>query len=110
MHSCDAADGGEMVLGAVCYAAGQTVCNAAWVTCCLGAGGVAGTFTVGAGTPPALMACCAAQGSCMATAAQICSIAGFGATVAAYFAPVAGAVCCVVGACIALPRLLLAFV
>lgn len=64
-----------MATAAVCYATLQTGCNAAYVACCASLGFVAGTFTLGAGTPAALAACSATQGACMAEAAATCGIA-----------------------------------
>ena len=46
---------------AICY----TGCNTLWVTCVAGAGGVAGVSTGGLGVAPAILACNAAQGTCM---------------------------------------------
>ncbi|CEL57659.1 hypothetical protein RSOLAG1IB_02402 [Rhizoctonia solani AG-1 IB] len=51
---------GPIAMG-LCYSA----CNAGYVTCCISAGAVAGTFTLGLGTPVALAACSVVQGACM---------------------------------------------
>lgn len=47
---------------AICY----TGCNSLWVACVSAAGGVAGVSTGGAAVPAAILACNAAQGTCMA--------------------------------------------
>ncbi|CAE6470868.1 unnamed protein product [Rhizoctonia solani] len=52
---------GPIAMG-MCYSA----CNAGYVTCCVSAGTVAGTFTLGLGVPAAIAACSAVQGTCMA--------------------------------------------
>ena len=54
------AEAGLIALG-ICY----TGCNALWVTCVAGAGGVAGVSTGGLGVAPAILACNAGQGPCM---------------------------------------------
>ena len=46
------AEAGLIALG-ICY----TGCNALWVTCVAGAGGVAGVSTGGLGVAPAILAC-----------------------------------------------------
>ncbi len=46
----------------ICY----TGCNALWVACVAAAGGVAGVTTGGVAVPAAILACNAAQGTCMA--------------------------------------------
>ncbi|CAG2103135.1 unnamed protein product [Medioppia subpectinata] len=55
----------ESSAGPVSWAACQTACNVGYVTCCVIAGGIAGTFTL-VGAPAALAACSTVQGSCMA--------------------------------------------
>ncbi|KAJ3092448.1 hypothetical protein HDU96_002710 [Phlyctochytrium bullatum] len=55
------AHAGPIAMGS-CY----TACNAGYVTCCISAGVVAGTFTLGLGAPAALVTCSAIQGACMA--------------------------------------------
>ena len=52
--------------GLLGYAICQTGCNTVWVACISAAGGVAGVSTGGVGVPPAILACNAAQGVCMA--------------------------------------------
>ena len=52
--------------GLVAYGICQTGCNAVWVACVTAAGGVAGVSTGGAAVPAAILACNAAQGTCMA--------------------------------------------
>ena len=51
--------------GLLAYGICQTGCNAVWVACCTGAGGIAGVSTGGAAVPAAILACNAAQGVCM---------------------------------------------
>ena len=51
------------------YAACQTACNVAWVSCYASAGLVAGTVTAGTGVPAAALACNGIQGACMASCA-----------------------------------------
>jgi len=46
----------------ICY----TGCNTVWVACVAAAGGVAGVSTGGIGVPAVILACNAAQGTCMA--------------------------------------------
>lgn len=46
-------------------------CNAAAVACYGAAGVVMGTITLGLGAPPAILACSAAQGTCMAACAAM---------------------------------------
>ena len=46
----------------ICYSG----CNALWVTCVAGVGGVAGVTTGGVAVPSAVLACNAGQGVCMA--------------------------------------------
>ena len=60
--------------GPVAYGLSQTGCNAVWVACVSGAGGVAGVSTGGAGIPAAISACNTAQRICMATCAPDCEI------------------------------------
>jgi hypothetical protein len=50
------------IFAGICYSG----CNALWVACVAAAGGVAGVSTGGAGVPAAILACNAAQGTCMA--------------------------------------------
>ena len=57
---------GPIAMG-ICY----TGCNAVWVACVAAGGGVAVVSTGGLGVPAAIMACNAAQGTCMAA----CTIA-----------------------------------
>ena len=54
------AQAGPIALG-ICY----TGCNALWVTCVAGAGGVAGVSTGGLAVAPAILACNTGQGTCM---------------------------------------------
>ncbi len=53
--------GGPIAAG-ICYSG----CNAVWVACVAAGGGVAGVTTGGIGVGPAILACNAAQGVCMA--------------------------------------------
>ncbi len=53
-------EAGLIAIG-ICY----TGCNVVWVACCAAAGGVAGVSTGGAAVVPAILACNAAQGTCM---------------------------------------------
>mmetsp|Transcript_40458 Transcript_40458/g.81612 ORF Transcript_40458/g.81612 Transcript_40458/m.81612 type:complete len:87 (-) Transcript_40458:543-803(-) len=62
------ADGGPLAYG-IC----QTGCNAVAVACYAAAGATFGTVTAGAGVAPAVLACNAALGVCMAG----CVAAGF---------------------------------
>lgn len=67
-------DGG--VIGfMVGYGLCQTGCNTVYVACCAAGGVTAGTFTAGVGVAPAILACSAAQGVCMATCATVCAVA-----------------------------------
>lgn len=52
--------------GPLAYGICQTGCNAVWVACVAAAGGVAGVSTGGIAVPAAILACNAAQGTCMA--------------------------------------------
>lgn len=52
--------------GPLSYGICQTGCNAVAVACYGAAGVTMGTITFGAGIAPAVMACAAAQGTCMA--------------------------------------------
>ncbi len=54
------ATAGLIALG-ICY----TGCNTVWVACVAAAGGVAGVSTGGLAVAPAILACNAAQGTCM---------------------------------------------
>ncbi len=45
----------------ICYSG----CNALWVTCVSGVGGVAGVTTGGVGVPAAVLACNSGQGVCI---------------------------------------------
>jgi len=51
---------GPIAMG-LCY----TACNTVWVACVSAAGGIAGVSTGGAAVPAAILACNAAQGTCM---------------------------------------------
>ena len=51
--------------GPLAYAICQTGCNTVWVACVAAAGGTAGVSTSGAAVPAAILACNAAQGTCM---------------------------------------------
>eukprot|EP01069_Polyplicarium_translucidae_P005502 Polyplicarium_translucidae@DN2799_c0_g1_i1.p5 len=53
------------------YGVCQTGCNVAWASCCAAAGVVVGTATAGVGVAPAVLACSAAQGVCMAGCAAL---------------------------------------
>ena len=63
-------------LGPLAYAICQTGCNTVWVACVAAAGGTAGVSTGGAAVPAAILACNAAQGTCMAA----CVAAGLSPT------------------------------
>ena len=62
--------------GLLAYGICQTGCNAIWVACVAAAGGTAGVSTGGAAVPAAILACNAAQGTCMAA----CVAAGLSPT------------------------------
>lgn len=62
--------------GPLAYGICQTGCNAVWVACVTAAGGTAGVSTGGVGVPAAILACNAAQGTCMAA----CIAAGLSPT------------------------------
>ena len=62
--------------GPAAYGICQTGCNALYEKCCLAAGVTAGTFTLGVGTPVAVVGCTIGQGLCMAA----CVAAGAGPT------------------------------
>ncbi len=62
--------------GPLAYGICQTGCNALVVTCYAAAGFTFGTVTGGLGAPPAILACNAALGTCMAG----CIAAGFAPT------------------------------
>ena len=62
--------------GPLAYAICQTGCNTVWVACVAAAGGTAGVSTGGAAVPAAILACNAAQGTCMAA----CVAAGLSPT------------------------------
>ena len=62
--------------GLLAYGICQTGCNGVWVACVSAAGGVAGVSTGGAAVPAAILACNAAQGTCMAA----CVAAGLSPT------------------------------
>lgn len=62
--------------GPLAYGICQTGCNAVAVACYGAAGVTMGTITFGAGIAPAVMACAAAQGTCMAA----CVAAGLSPT------------------------------
>ena len=47
------------------YGICQNGCNTVWVACVTAAGGTAGVSTGGAAVPAAILACNAAQGTCM---------------------------------------------
>lgn len=51
--------------GLSAYEICQTGCNTVWVECVAAAGGTAGVSTGGVGVPAAILACNAAQGTCM---------------------------------------------
>ena len=51
--------------GPLAYGICQTGCNTLWVACVSAAGGVAGVSTGGVAVPAAILACNAAQGTCM---------------------------------------------
>ncbi|CEL57606.1 hypothetical protein RSOLAG1IB_02349 [Rhizoctonia solani AG-1 IB] len=59
--NADQVQAGPIAMG-LCY----TACNAGYVTCCVTAGAIAGTFTLGLGIPAAVAACSVIQGACMA--------------------------------------------
>ena len=59
--------------GLLAYGICQTGCNTVVVACYAAAGFTFGTVTAGAGVPAAVLACNAAQGTCMAS----CILAGF---------------------------------
>ena len=60
----NSASAGPLAMG-ICMSG----CNALWVACVGGAGGVAGVSTGGLGVPAAILACNGAQGVCMAACA-----------------------------------------
>ena len=62
--------------GPLAYAICQTGCNTVWVACVAAAGGTAGVSTGGVAVPAAILACNAAQGTCMAA----CVAAGLSPT------------------------------
>ena len=62
--------------GPIAYGICQTGCNAIVVSCYAAAGFTYGTVTAGLGTAPALLACNASLGTCMAA----CVAAGFAPT------------------------------
>jgi len=62
-------DGG--IVGLAVYGACQTGCNAAAVACWGAAGFTFGVSTFGAAVPAAIVACTAAQGTCMAACAAM---------------------------------------
>ena len=51
--------------GSLAYGICQTGCNTVWVACVTAAGGVAGVSTGGTAVPAAILACNAAQGTCI---------------------------------------------
>jgi hypothetical protein len=57
--------------GLITYGICQSGCNALWVACVTGAGGVAGVTTGGTVVIPAVAACCKAQGVCMSACAVV---------------------------------------
>ena len=63
--------------GPLAYGICQTGCNTVWVACVAAAGGVAGVSTGGAAVPASILACNAAQGTCMTA----CVVAGLSPTV-----------------------------
>ncbi|KAE8877033.1 hypothetical protein PF005_g13796 [Phytophthora fragariae] len=56
----------EVNAGPLAYGICQTGCNAVAVACYAAGGAVFGTMTAGVGTAPAVLACNAALGVCMA--------------------------------------------
>ena len=62
--------------GLLAYGICQTGCNTVWVACVAAAGGTAGVSTGGVAVPAAIVACNAAQGTCMAA----CVAAGLSPT------------------------------
>ena len=53
--------------GLLAYGVCQTNCNMAYSTCVVAAGGIVGVSTAGVGAGPAILACNAGLGLCMAT-------------------------------------------
>ena len=61
--------------GIMSYGLCQTGCNALYVSCCSAAGVTAGTFTLGVGTPAAVVGCTGALGKCMSACAGVTLLA-----------------------------------
>jgi hypothetical protein len=70
-------------MGIAAYGVCQTICNKGYVVCCAGLGYTAGTFSLGAWAPPALVACSIAQSVCMAACAKTFLATGIAGALAA---------------------------